>query len=102
MTNRFKSILTLPVWLVTPRCHEMTRLISKEKESSNGLVTDLRMRLHFSFCLWCRRYRDHLGLIDGFCREFIDSPHDHNSPALSDEAKARMKVALAEGGTQEG
>lgn len=85
------------MWIAehTPKCHDMTRLISQERDASLPWGTRVRMWLHYRICLWCRRYRDQiefLGMALGECQE-----HPHGEGAtLRDETKARWKKALRE------
>ena len=87
-------------WLVnfiathTPRCHDMTRLISESMERPLPLHKRLAMRAHYLICVWCKRYRDHVG----FMRNMLRScPEGENR--LSLDARERMKMAL--GGSQQ-
>lgn len=54
------------------------------------------MRLHYGICIWCKRYHDHLGLLGKLSRAFPEHSCEHGNKELSDEAKARLKKALAD------
>lgn len=82
------------VCALTPRCREMTRLISAEREGSHSWLTKLRMRRHLGVCVWCRRYQDQVGFIGKLCRMFAEESAAHEEAHLSDEARARLKKAL--------
>ena len=82
------------VCILTPRCHEMTHLISEENEKSHSWLTRLRMRRHLGVCIWCQRYQDQIGLIGKLCRMFAEESPTQGEIQLSDEAKARLKEAL--------
>ncbi|MGL5017300.1 MAG: hypothetical protein ACRDBP_04145, partial [Luteolibacter sp.] len=82
------------VGALTPRCREMTRLISAEREGSHSWFTRLRMRWHLRVCVWCRRYRDQVGFLGMVCRMFAEESAAHGEAHLSDEAKERLKQAL--------
>jgi hypothetical protein len=82
------------ICLVTPRCHDMTRLISLEQERPLSSLTKLRMRWHYGICIWCRRYHEQIGLLGKLSRAFPEHSCDHGAPQLSDAAKARLKQAL--------
>lgn len=82
------------ICVTTPRCLEMTRLISAEQEKPNSFIMRLRMRLHCGICVWCQRYRDQLGLLGKLSRMFAEESPKHGAAQLSDDAKARMKAAL--------
>ena len=79
---------------ITPRCHEMTRLISAEREEPLSWLTKLRMRWHYGICVWCVRYRDQLGLLGRLLRAFPEESCRHGKNKLTEDAKVRMKNAL--------
>jgi hypothetical protein len=80
--------------LITPRCHEMTRLISAEREKPHSGITKLRMRWHYGICVWCKRYHDQIGLLGMLGRAFPEESSEHGKSQLTDDAKARLKEAL--------
>lgn len=45
--------------IVSPTCEDMSELISAMMDGELPLATRLRMRLHFLYCCYCRRVRDH-------------------------------------------
>ena len=78
---------------VTPRCHDMTRLISQSLDRSLPRGTRWKMRLHFLLCTWCRRYRVQLRLLR---RAFAKLGDDTPAPrGLSAEARARLRDSLS-------
>ena len=92
-TNRWTARLVMLVARSTPRCHEMTRLLSASMDRQLPLRVRVRMRLHFIICDYCSRYGEHLKFIRRASRQF-----DEHMPAapLSAEARERIKRALAE------
>lgn len=80
---------------ITPRCREMTRLISVEREQPLSKVTQLRMRWHYGICVWCLRYRDQLGLLGGLSRRLAEETSSPCDPRLSEESKSRLKETLS-------
>ena len=82
------------ICVITPRCHEMTRLISVGHEKPHSLITRLRMRWHYGICIWCKRYHDQLGLLGKLSRMFAEESCEHGTQQLTDDTKARMKKAL--------
>lgn len=80
------------VCATTPRCREMTRLISMDRDVPVSAVTALRMRMHYKVCVWCERYRDQVALISELSKEFPES--DHGAPGLSGEARERIGDAV--------
>lgn len=80
------------VCATTPRCREMTRLISMDREVPVGAITALRMRMHYKVCVWCERYRNQVALISELSKEFSES--DHGAPGLTEEARERIGDAV--------
>jgi hypothetical protein len=80
---------------VTPRCREMTRLISAEREEPLSWFTRLRMRWHYRICVWCARYRDQIGLMGRLSRTLDNEFHHGTHARLSDESKEKLKQALS-------
>jgi hypothetical protein len=80
------------VCATTPRCREMTRLISMERDAPVGAITAFRMRMHYKVCVWCERYRDQVALISELSKEFPEA--DHGAPSLTEEARERIADAL--------
>lgn len=91
----FGKIKSGVICLITPRCHEMTRLISAEREKPHSLLTKMRMRWHYGICVWCKRYHDQVGLLGKLSRMFSEETCEHGAPRITDDAKARMKEALS-------
>jgi hypothetical protein len=80
------------VCAITPRCREMTRLISMDRDVPVSGITALRMRLHYKVCVWCERYRDQVALISELSKKFPES--DHGAPGLTEEARERITDAV--------
>lgn len=88
------------MWLAgkLPPCREITEMVSHSLEEMPPLRERLLIRLHFSICVWCSRYRDQLL----FMREAVrqtpsdsEKEADGKSPTLSPEARERLKRALS-------
>jgi hypothetical protein len=94
MKSTLSKIYINLICLITPRCREMARLISAEQEKSPPFLVRLRMRWHYSICVWCERYRDQVGLLGKLSRMFADESCKHRKNQLTDEAKTRLKEAL--------
>src|SRR6266481_2669897 len=50
-------------WPHSPHCDEMARLVSRQFDRTVPLPVRLRMRLHFMFCAWCRRYSEQVAFL---------------------------------------
>jgi hypothetical protein len=87
-----KIIAFINSW--TPRCREVTRLISGGMDRPLPLHTRIQMRAHFLTCCYCEHYKENLG----YLREVIRcSPWEKDEPSaefLPSEAKRRLKEVL--------
>lgn len=90
--------LVAVICAITPRCREMTRLISAEREQPLSWLTRLRMRWHYGICVWCMRYRDQLGLMGRLSRSLDEEFHHGDDARLSDETKGKLKESLSRHG----
>jgi hypothetical protein len=95
-TNWVKKKFVESVANLTPRCHDITRLLSEAAERPLPLRTRLLIRLHFSICVWCKRYGSHLTDLRKYSAEFPSKGCEHGGPALSSDARERLKKALRE------
>ena len=79
---------------VTPRCHEMTRLISQSQDSLLPLGMRIKMRLHYWICVWCKRYCEHIHFVRRALHICPEEPVPLSGPTLRVEVKGRLKQAL--------
>lgn len=93
-TNKWKEKLVMFIAKHTPKCHEMTRLISESMDRPLPLRTRISMRIHYLICIWCERYRDQLSFMRDAVRHSCDRGVEHMNGDLSSDAKQRMKDAL--------
>jgi hypothetical protein len=89
-TNWWKRRLVLFLAEHTPKCHDITRLISHAQDGPLPLTLRVRMWLHYRICVWCERYRGQLRLMRGALRR-----SEPNPPSLSSEARSRLKAKAA-------
>ena len=93
-TNWWKTKIVMFVAAHTPKCHDITRLISQSLDRPLPLRTRIAMWIHYRICVWCERYRDQLG----FLREALQSCPDQGAERmrgrLSPDAQSRLKVAV--------
>jgi hypothetical protein len=81
----------------TPRCQEMTHLISEGMDHPPSLLTRIRMRAHFLTCCYCERYEKNLRFLRKVMRLSPWQTDDDSDQRLPPEAKERMKRALHDG-----
>ena len=80
---------------ITPRCHDMTRLISQSQDAALPAGTRMKMRMHYWICAWCLRYRDQIRFVRKalhVCPEPLPSSPEGKLPA---DARLRLKQALS-------
>ena len=81
---------------LTPHCHDVPRFLSESTERPLPLPGRLLIRLHFSICVWCQRYGQHLESLRKFSAEFPDKGCKQGEAKLSLEARKRLGKALQE------
>jgi hypothetical protein len=93
-TNWWKTRLVTFIATHTPKCHDITRLISESLDRLLPLRTRIAMGIHYCICVWCERYRDQLGSV----REALHTCHEpgaqHLVRGLSSQARTRLKIAV--------
>ena len=93
-TNRLTTAIVMFLARVTPRCHDMTRLISQSQDGSLPLVTRIKMRMHYWICIWCRRYDGQIRFVRKALHICPEEPVQFKGPALNAQSKERLKQAL--------
>lgn len=89
-TNWWKTWLVTFIAAHTPKCHDITRLVSESLDRPLPLRTRLSMRIHYAICVWCQRYRDQLG----FVRKALHSCPEEEHRSLPAATRTRLKSAL--------
>jgi hypothetical protein len=92
-----KNIVTF-LARVTPRCHDMTRLISQSQDTTLPPGTRMKMRLHYWVCEWCTRYRNQVRFMRKALHVCDEPPPGSHSPTLSSGAKDRLRQSLRDSG----
>jgi len=85
------------VWIIywaTPKCRDVVRILSEQMDHELPLMMRLRLRLHFSACCWCERYMKQLHYMREAARRFPEHADEAGDPALSPEARFRLKHVL--------
>lgn len=94
LVNSLKKKLVTLIAEHTPKCHDVTRLVSQSMESPLPWRTRLSLRFHYLICVWCRRYRDQLGLVRTALRSNPEQDAKKVDGGLSPHARTRLKKAL--------
>lgn len=86
-------------WLLQklPTCQRTVEKISQSMERKLTLRERIKLKLHLWICSWCQWYLEHLQIIREAARaKSAESPDLRSiSPALSDEARERIRRKLA-------
>ena len=80
-----------------PTCKEVSRLITESYYRKLSLRERIAVRTHLLYCKWCARYHRQLHWLRTALRQFleeIENTLDQRGPALSDEARERIKQSL--------
>jgi hypothetical protein len=92
--NWFTKKITNVIFKLTPKCTEMTRLISHEIDAPLPFVTRFKMSIHNLACCYCERYKKNLHFISSILRLSRGQPEKFTSEELSPDAKERIKQSL--------
>lgn len=93
-TNWWKTKLVMFIAEHTPKCHDITRLISQSLDQPLPLRTRIAMRVHYLICVWCERYRDQLRLLRKVMKSCREDGEEKNRGGLSPDARTKLKIAL--------
>ena len=93
-TNWWKTKLVMFIARHTPKCHDITRLISESMDHPLPWRTRLAMRVHYFICVWCERYRDQLTLLGKAVKNSPEQNGEGGPPTLSPRVRARLKSSL--------
>ncbi len=79
-----------------PSCKELLPLISQSLERPLSLRERVVLKTHLFVCAWCDWYLRQLHLLRNTLRAAPDTDKSPAAPALSTEARERLKRALAQ------
>ena len=94
--NWLQTKLVIFIAKHTPKCRDMVRILSQSMDQPLPLSMRIKKRLHFLICCWCQRYEEQLRYIRDTACKFPEHVDEVPGPPLSEEAKKRMRQALAE------
>ena len=89
-TNSWQKGVVLVIAKHTPRCHDITRLISQSLDRPLPFCTGIKMRIHYLICEWCERYRNQLG----FLREALHCCPERDENKAAGDMPARTRAGL--------
>lgn len=96
-TNWWKTKIVMFVAKHTPKCHDITRLVSESMDRPLPLRTRIAMRIHYLICQWCDRYRKQLGFLREALKSCPEPEENAAKGSLPAPAKDRLKVKLRAG-----
>ena len=76
-------------------CRQVSRLVSQSMEARLPWYQRVGVRFHLLYCVWCRRYAAQLQFLRKAAK-VLDTGAADATPALSAEAKEKMRQRLAE------
>jgi hypothetical protein len=79
---------------LTPRCTDVTGLVSESMDRMLPVSTRIKLRLHLMICEGCAQYRRQLLALRQATRRSASEAHAQQDVQLSSAAKARLKEAL--------
>jgi hypothetical protein len=79
---------------ITPRCMDVTGLVSESMDRMLPVLTRIKLRLHLMICEGCAQYRRQLLALRQAMRRSASEAHAQQDAQLSSAAKARLKEAL--------
>ncbi len=78
-------------------CKDVSHLVSTSQERPLGFRERLGLRVHLWMCANCRRFQRQIDLLRLALRKLAtEADADPHAPALSAEARQRIREALAE------
>lgn len=92
--NWWQTRLVIWIGKLTPKCPEVTRLLSRSMEEPLPWRTRFLIRLHYLICAWCQRYGKQLKFMRALAREYEHHCMETCTDRLSDAARDRLKRVL--------
>ena len=78
----------------TPKCRDITRLLSESMDNPLPLLMRFRLRLHFLMCCYCKRYCEQLHYMRKAHRSFHNCSANVPCVPLPDAVKEQIKSLL--------
>jgi hypothetical protein len=84
---------------VTPKCTEVTSLLSEGMDQSLPWWTRVKLRLHFLMCTYCKRYGEHLRFLrhagHHYCEHSAEASHEQMASEVRERIKQKLRDAVA-------
>jgi hypothetical protein len=95
--NWLSNVLKAPLramCALSPSCKEAARLQSAALDRPLTLSEKFGLSFHLFFCNWCRRYGKQINFLRSAARQYEPEDQSSTPPALSSEARERIKQRL--------
>ncbi len=92
--NFLTAIIVNYVAELTPRCHDITRLLSEGLDRKLPWRVRAKLHLHYSICVWCERYGKQLHFVRDACRQVPEQVAQFSCGPLPPETKERIAQRL--------
>jgi hypothetical protein len=90
----FRSATAAAGLLLTPRCADVTRLLSEQREHPLPWLLRKRLDWHLAICDLCRRYGQQIAMLPAFLQRYAQDFCAHGDPQLSAGKKQAIKEAI--------
>jgi hypothetical protein len=77
-------------------CRQVTRLVSQGMDAKLPWHQRLAIRIHFLYCIWCRRYAAQIKFLRKATREIAGGANPAGPDKLSIEAREQIRQRLAQ------
>jgi hypothetical protein len=94
----WQTQLVILIGKQTPKCREVTRILSRSMDEPLSLRMRFKLRMHYLICCWCQRYAAHLQQMRRFSHEFPEHICEVHGGQMPGEAKERLRNALRDAG----
>jgi len=92
--NPFRKMGLLLKLAATPRCADISRILSRREDAPLPWILRKRLEWHLTACEWCRRYANQISLLGYFARQFSSHSCESGQKKLSPFAAERIKKKL--------
>lgn len=79
---------------VTPKCTEVSRLLSEGMDHALPWWMRLKLRIHFLMCTYCKRYGEHLRILRNSGHHFCEHGEEVSREQMPPGTRERIKQVL--------
>lgn len=89
-----RSAAALAGFVLTPRCRDVTRLLSEQRERPLPWLLRKRLAWHLAICNLCQRYGEQIALLPALLRGYAEDYRSGGKDGLGAERKRQIKEAM--------